>query len=215
MTNPESFIDEVTEEVRRDKLFAVLKKYGWIGIVAVLVIVGGASINEWMKERAKAAAEAAGDEILTAEAKADLTERLAALDAINTEGDVSAVVGLIAAAENDDPAKAADRLAAIAADATLPQLYRDLAGFKRAMLPNSTLSADERVAALEPLTTPGGAFRVLAEEQIAIAEVELGKKDDAITRLQALLIDTEASSALRKRASQLIVALGGTPQTGA
>ena len=34
MSNPESFIDEVTEEVRRDKLFGYLRRYGWIGIVA-------------------------------------------------------------------------------------------------------------------------------------------------------------------------------------
>ncbi|MFD1808819.1 hypothetical protein ACFSHQ_13850 [Gemmobacter lanyuensis] len=40
MSNPESFIDEVTEEVRRDKLFATFRKYGWIGILAVLGIVG-------------------------------------------------------------------------------------------------------------------------------------------------------------------------------
>ena len=30
MSNPDSFIEEVTEEVRRDKLFALFRKYGWI-----------------------------------------------------------------------------------------------------------------------------------------------------------------------------------------
>ena len=34
MSNPDSFIDEVTEEVRRDRLFAVFRKYGWIGVLA-------------------------------------------------------------------------------------------------------------------------------------------------------------------------------------
>ena len=42
MSNPDSFIDEVTEEVRRDRLFALFRKYGWIGLVVVLGIVGGA-----------------------------------------------------------------------------------------------------------------------------------------------------------------------------
>ena len=41
MSNPDSFIDEVTEEVRRDRLFAIFRKYGWIGAVLVALIVGG------------------------------------------------------------------------------------------------------------------------------------------------------------------------------
>ena len=36
MSENESFIDEVTEEVRRDKLYLLLKKYGWIGVVAIV-----------------------------------------------------------------------------------------------------------------------------------------------------------------------------------
>ena len=36
MSNPDSFIDEVTEEVRRDRLFAMFRKYGWIGVAIVL-----------------------------------------------------------------------------------------------------------------------------------------------------------------------------------
>lgn len=212
MSNPESFIEEVTEEVRRDKLFAALKKYGWIGVVGIIVIVGGTSINEWMKAQQQAAAEAAGDAILAADALADPAARLDALDAIVAEGDVSALVGLIAASDQTDPVAASDRLAAIAADSSLPQLYRDLAAFKRATVADSPLSVDDRVAALEPLTVPGGAFRVLAEEQIALAEVEQGKTEAAIERLQALMIDTEASQGLRQRVSRLIVSLGATPQ---
>ena len=39
MSNPDSFIDEVTEEVRRDRLFRLFRKYGWIGGVVVALIV--------------------------------------------------------------------------------------------------------------------------------------------------------------------------------
>mgnify|MGYP002067949300 CR=1 FL=1 len=38
MSNQDSFIDEVTEEVRRDKLYALYKKYGWIAALAVVVL---------------------------------------------------------------------------------------------------------------------------------------------------------------------------------
>ena len=58
MSNPDSFIDEVTEEVRRDRLFAMFRKYGWIGVLIVVFIVGGAAVNEWRKSSAEARAEA-------------------------------------------------------------------------------------------------------------------------------------------------------------
>lgn len=209
MSHNDSFIDEVTEEVRRDKLYGTLKKYGWIGIVGVLVLVGGAAVNEWIKARDRAAAEAAGDAILAAVTGGAPADQVAALEALAVEGDAAAVVGLIAAgAESGDPEAAGARLATLAADQTLPPLYRDLALLKRAMLPGQ-MTAEERIDALSGLVAPGAPFRVLAEEQIALAEIELGDSASAVIRLEALLEDNEASGALRQRAQQLIVALGG------
>lgn len=209
MSNPESFIDEVTEEVRRDKLYAQLRKYGWIGVVAVLLMVGGAAANEWIKARDRAAAEATGDAILAAVELDNAEARLATLDAFAAEGDRAALIALIAAAVAEEPQEADRRLAALAADTSRPALYRDLAQLKRALLPGA-LDADARIEVLTPLSVPGGAFRVLAEEQIALAQIELGETEAALERLEALVSDTEASQALRRRVSQLIVALGGT-----
>ena len=209
MSNNESFIDEVTEEVRRDKLFAGLRKYGWIGIVGVIALVGGASVNEFLKAREQAAAQAAGDAILAAVETDDGAAQAAALDAIAAEKDLDAVLGLMAAgAAPEDSAAASERLAAVAADPATPPLYQDLAVLKRAMIPGA-MSAEERVSALTALTAPGAPFRVLAEEQLAYAEAELGDTEAGVARLEALLNDNEASGALRQRAQQLIVALGG------
>ena len=36
VSNPESFIDEVNEEVRRDRLYQNIRRYGWIAVVVVL-----------------------------------------------------------------------------------------------------------------------------------------------------------------------------------
>ena len=74
----------------------------------------------------------------------------------------------------------------------------------------SGLSPDDRRTRLEPLAMAGAPFRVLAEEQLALVEVEAGDVEAALARLRALLVDDEASGALRRRASQLIVALGGS-----
>ena len=43
MSDVDSFIDEVSEEVRRERLYIALRRYGWIGVLAVLLLVGGAS----------------------------------------------------------------------------------------------------------------------------------------------------------------------------
>ena len=54
MSNTDSFIEEVTEEVRNDKLFALFRKYGWIAGLAVVVMVGGTAWSEWNKSNARA-----------------------------------------------------------------------------------------------------------------------------------------------------------------
>ena len=51
MSDTDSFIEEVSEEVRRDRLFKLMKRYGWIAILAVLLLVGGAAFNEVRKAR--------------------------------------------------------------------------------------------------------------------------------------------------------------------
>ena len=66
VSDTDSFIDEVTEEVRRDQLFALFRKYGWIGILAIVLIVGGASWSEWRKAQAEAKAQAFGDALVAA-----------------------------------------------------------------------------------------------------------------------------------------------------
>jgi hypothetical protein len=69
--------------------------------------------------------------------------------------------------------------------------------------------ADRRTA-LEGISAAGRPYRVLAQEQLALLAIEEGQTDTAITLLTALLSDQEATQGLRTRASQLIVALGGT-----
>ena len=96
MSNTDSFIEEVTEEVRRERLYKMFRRYGWIGITAVVLLVGGAAWNEWNKAQKAAEAQALGDAILVAAEARDT----AALDAIDVDGEAAAVLGFLAAAEN-------------------------------------------------------------------------------------------------------------------
>lgn len=212
MSNNESFIDEVTEEVRRDKLFAMFRKYGWIGVVAVVAIVGGTAWTEYSKSRAAAAAEAFGDAVSDALDLGAPEERRAALEAISATGDQAAILQLILAS---DPAEnKADTLASLDAIIAMPELsptYRDLATLRRVIVAGADMPLADRRAALEPVAAPGRAFAPLAQEQQAYLLIEEGKTEEAIAALTTLAQDQAASGALRNRAGQVITALGGTP----
>lgn len=212
MSNPDSFIEEVTEEVRRDKLYRLFRKYGWIGIVLVLAVVIGTGVNEWRKAKAEARAEAFGDAILEALDQGGAEERRAALAAVPADGDQQHLMALIL---GSDPAE--DKAATLAAlDALIgnPQVsvvYRDLAVLRRAIVAGADAPVAERRAALEEIAAAGRPYRVLAAEQLAYLLIEEGKVEEAIAALQTLSQDQEASGGLKGRAGQMITALGGTP----
>jgi len=213
VSNSDSFIEEVSDAVRRDRLFRLFRKWGWIPITLVVLVVAGAAYNEWSKAQTRNAAEARGSAILAA-LESDTPEgRLDALSAIEEAGPAQAVIALLSAAEAqaaEDPAAALAALKEVEDDAAAGAVYRQMAVLKRVILTAAETAPADRIAALTPLIAPGAPFRVLAEEQIALAEVENGDIEAAVARLRALSEDTEASGALRQRASRLIMALGGT-----
>lgn len=212
MSNPESFIDEVTEEVRRDKLFGYFRRYGWIAVLAVVMVVGGAAYNEWQKARHQAESEAFGDAVLAALDAPDGAARIAGLQAISSSGPRAGVLGLMIA--SDPVAEKAATLAAldaVAADATLPTSYRDLATLRHVIVAGSDMTVAERRALLDPIAAPGRPFRPLALEQLALLMLEEGQVEVAIKALQDLGQMQESPPGQRRRIEQLTVALGAAP----
>ncbi|WP_170396263.1 hypothetical protein [Ruegeria arenilitoris] len=216
MSDVDSFIDEVTEEVRRDRLYLLLRRWGWIGVLAVVLIVGGAAFNEVRKARTTGQAEKLGDEILSALAQNDSAERassLASIDAVTPGGD--AVLNMLLSSsqvEAGSRQEAVDSLNAIAVQGDLPEIYRAIAAFKALLLQSDTLPVADRRQQFEALSAPGAPLRLLAEEQLALIDVAEGNADAAIERLQAMRQDAEIGVDLQQRAAQLIVALGGEPE---
>lgn len=212
MSNPDSFISEVTEEVRRDRLYAMFRKYGWIGVVIVLGVVGGAAYTEWTKATAAARAQSFGDAMLDAVDLGAPEDRAAAMAAIPAdEGQIALKDLMLATDAGADKAAALAALDKLAGDQSQPQVYRDLAVLRRVMLAGKDQPIADRRSALEAIAVPGRAFRTLAAEQLAYLLIEDGKKDDAIAALAALMQDQDAPGGLRQRAGQMITALGGTP----
>jgi len=219
VSDTDSFIDEVTEEVRRDRLFALMKRYGWIAVLVVLLIVGGAGYREYKLASDRAKAEALGDGMLAALENNESPARIAALAEVETDSAAGrAVAQMLRVGEmirNGDEGDAIPLLDALATDADLPQTYRQMAGFKALLLKSKDMEPAARKTAIEGFIQSGGPLRLFAEEQMALAELDAGEADAAMARLQRILQDAETTGGLRRRASQLIVALGGTPEVPA
>lgn len=215
MSNPDSFIEEVTEEVRRDRLFRLFRKYGWIGVVVIIGLVGGTAWTEWSKAREASRAQAFGDALIDALDQGTPEERREALAAVPAGGEQTAILNLILASDpNEDKAATLAALEKVANDATLSPAYRDLAVLRRVLVAGSDLPVADRRTALDGIAVAGRPYRVLAAEQLAYLLIEDGKPDEAIAALSALMQDQEASGALRARLGQMITALGGTvPET--
>ena len=212
MSETDSFIDEVTEEVRRDRLFGLMRRYGWIAVLAVLLIVGGAAYREYSRASDQSAARSLGDALLAALDTEDTDARSSALSQIQTQSsEAAAIVALLQAgvlADQDRGAEIVALLQPIVDDQDLSQDYRDLANFKQLLHAAESLDAAQLRAGFQALAEPGKPLRMLAEEQLALLDLQEGDQDAAINRLTALLDDADLTQNLQQRTRQLLIALG-------
>jgi hypothetical protein len=210
MSNTDSFVEEVTDELRNDRLFAAMRKYGWIAALAVISIVGGASWNEYNKAKAAKVAQAKGDALLSALTAEDPEASVVAFGGLVAQSATSKLLLADVHVQNGDTAAAIVAYDTLATSADELPVYRQLAKYKTLMLRGTDASVDERSIGFEALATPGAPFRLLAEEQLGFLDVEAGNTDAALERFERIIADGETSAGLRRRASQAIVALGGS-----
>jgi len=187
MANTDSFIEEVNEELRRDRLYRLFRKWGWLPILIILIIVGGAAWREYRIAQDRAEAEAFGDAVITALDQDQAEARISGLEAVDATG------------------QAAQNLRALAARGDVPPRYADLAVLKAHLL--APRDSDAAMADLTQIARPGRPYRPLAMEQQALLQIEAGNREAAVETLRLLEEDSQTTSGLQQRASQLIVAL--------
>ncbi|MFV0293778.1 MAG: tetratricopeptide repeat protein [Paracoccus sp. (in: a-proteobacteria)] len=208
----DSFIEEVTEEVRRDRLFALFRRYGWIGLLVIVLIVGGAAWREYTGAKRQAAAEAWGDAVLAAQQADDPVAALTAVDS-GSNADRSALGVLLAAGaalEADDPAAASPLLERAVTGAGNP-ILRDLARLKAVLAEGEQMDPGIRDATLSELSQPGAPFRLLALEQKAVALAAADRGEDALTLIREILAEDGVSEGLRGRLMEMMITLGAKP----
>ncbi len=205
----DTFIDEVTEELRRDRLYGAMRRYGWIVALVIVAVVGFTAWREYSAAQDRAAAEAWGDAILEAEAGGDP----AAVLAVDPRGSAGrqALTGLLAAGAETDPEAAAQALQGVA-DAQPDSVLGELAQLKLVMAQGAQMDAAERDAILTRLSRAGAPFELLALEQKAVALIGAGRPEDAITLIRQIQDKDGLTEALRRRLSEMMIALGETPE---
>lgn len=213
----EAFAREVDEELRVDRLAAWWRRWRFAIIGAALAaVLGTAASVGWdaWRERARTADARAFDQALQQHDAAGPTADALAEMAADAATGYAAVARLTAAQlymSADQPDRAHDMLAAVAADASVPARYRDLARLLDVAASFDEMSPDAVIAELEPLAEADAPWRHSARELVAAAQLQAGDRAAARATLDELVADGQTPQAMRGRARELLAALGGPP----
>ncbi|WP_415643052.1 tetratricopeptide repeat protein [Sphingomonas antarctica] len=207
---------EVDDELRRDQAMGLWRRWGRIAIVAI--VVGLIAFGGWLfwRNQQYEARGVEGEQMaqslqkLEANDVTGATALLTPLAASKTNGyRATAQLALAATAlDKGDVDGAAKRYAAIAADTSLDQPFRDLAIIRQTAAEYDKLTPAQVVDRLRPLAVPGNSFFGSAGEMTGIAYMRMGKPKVAGTMFAAMAIDQGVPEAMRSRAVQLAAANG-------
>lgn len=205
MSETDSFIQEVSEEVRQDRMFSLWKKWGPFVIGAIAVIVAAAAYWSWTQSKQQAAAEARGGTFIAADPEV-LEQQLLLPERIDGAARILAEFAAAGAeAEAGDTEAAAARYGTIASNDAAPQEYRDLAVLQQARLAGGS----EAISLLGPLTEAERPFRLLALELRGALLFVAGDRTAAHADWRAIIGDPAATAGLRQRAMAALTATGG------
>lgn len=208
----DSFIREVNEELRSERMRAVWRRFGPIligGAVAVVIGTAGyVGYTHWRDSRAAVS----GDKFLAA---LDLSEQgknddaLKALDVLKTEGAGSyPVLAQLRSAtllgQNKDMAGAVAAFDAVAADTQAPVALRDVAKLRAAYILVDSGSYDDVAKRAETLSADTNPMRGSAREVLGLAAYKAGRSDDAVKLFQQNADDAAIPVNLRQRANTML-----------
>jgi hypothetical protein len=213
--NSEAFMREVNEAVRQDQLLTFWQRYGRVTLAAI--ILGLAAFGGWLywQHHRKTQSEAVSeqmDAVLTTAMGGGTPDakQLDALTSADQPGYRAAALltkaGL--AARKGDTKGAIAAYAAMAADSSLDQPYRDLALIRQTALEFDTLKPQQIVDRLKPLAVEGAPWFGSAGEMVALAYMKMGKPDLAGPMFAAMAKDTGVPDSIRSRARQMAGVMG-------
>ena len=198
-------MQEVSDEVRRDKLFAFFRRYAWIGIGLVLLLVGAAGVNEYRKSQQKVDAELNGDqlrEVLENYTKSGDFEQYYSYLKEDLAGKPLAVLNqsfLISPEGNSK--KSLLHLKEVAGNSKLPIALRDLATLYEIYLFGSEIEG--KIDQLNALSGPDRPYRVLAMEAKVNFLIGDNAFEDALAEIDLIEASLSPSPAMISRIKNL------------
>lgn len=216
-TENEAFLREVDDNLRRDQMTALARRWGiLIGGLVIVALIALAAFLWWRNHRAEQAG-LEGEQLAQVLSDVEIGRaqptdpRLTALASSPRDGYRAMArltqAGIIA---KTDPVAAATNYDAIAKDTALPQAIRDLALVRATTIRFDTLPPADVVARMKPLTTPNAAWFGSAGELTAMAYLKMNRRDLAGPLFAAIARDTNVPAGLRGRAAGMATSLGQT-----
>lgn len=214
--NDETFLREVDDELRRDQLTSLWRRYGRLGIALLVILLAGLAAFLWWRAESGRKADAQGEQMsaaiadIQANRKADAQAKLATLAADGSKGYRAAALFARAAlaADAGDRKSAIAIYAGIAADSAAPQPYRDLALIRQTAIEYDTLKPAQVIERLKPLAIEGQPWFGTAGEMSAVAYLDMNRPAEAARMLAAVAGDPLVPQSLRGRAKRLAATLG-------
>ncbi|HEV2747442.1 MAG TPA: tetratricopeptide repeat protein [Allosphingosinicella sp.] len=212
----ETFYREVDEELRRDHLATLVRRYGWafaLGIVLLLAAIAGVIYWRHLQEvRAGERGErltALFQDIQAGKAK-EAGPKLEELAREGSPGYRAAALLTKAdvAVQSGDDAAAAAAFKAVVEDEGLARPYRDLALIRQTAVEFDRLPPATVVERLAPLARAGNPWFGSAGEMVALAHLKQGKPALAAPIFAAIAKDETLPQSMRSRAMQMAGALG-------
>ena len=214
--NQDAFLREVDEELRRDQVGQLWRRYGTLAVA--VIIIGLAALGGWLWWQADQQKKAGRDGELLTQAIADLgqgkdTGVQATLDTLSASprGAYRAAAKLTKAAlagEKGDVKAAIVQYKLVADDPAHPQAFRDLARVRQTVLEFDMLPPAEVVARMKPLAVAGNPWFGSAGEMMAISYIKLNKPELAGPLFAAIAKDEQVPETIRSRAARIASVLG-------
>ncbi len=211
----DQFIQEVEEDLKRERQVELWRKYGvWVTALGLVVVIAVAGYQGWrnyqlgqqqLYGQSYAQALALLGEGKDAEARAEFGKL--ADEAVSGYAELALLQRAALLAKGGDGAGAAELYRQLADDTGADKLFRDLAVILTALITADNADPRDLTARLAPLTEAGNPWRYSALEVTALLAQRQGDQARAKQIYQSLADDAKAPQGMRARAAEMIAVM--------
>lgn len=212
----ETFYREVDEELRKEQLGGLWRRYGVLAIAALVLLLAAIGGYIWWQNRKQAEAGERGAALIAAFEDVQarrLKEVPKKLDAIAAEGSAGYRAAALltkadVAIQENNLQAAAQNFKTVADDGEVAEPFRQLALVRQTAVEFDSLPPAEVIRRLQPLAQPGTPWFGSAGEMVALAHLKQKQPGRAAPIFAALAKDQNLPASIRSRAVQMASALG-------